>query len=411
MEKYGQFCTINVTSDIRLETLDSGDTYTINRDLTIDLAGNTLTQNDNIEVTEGNTLTIKSDDVDALSGNGGITGAGYFNDKVHFAGGDGKNNPYKISNWYHLDNVRMFGVEDGEYYQEGTYFELVENLNQDTSGYNDLVKTDSGGLANSGKGWAPIEKFDIESDSLIPFTGIFIGNNNTINNLEINRKSEPSVGLFAFTQGGEIKDLKLNSDNIVGGNGVGSLVGYSIDTPIENISVSGNVQGSQAIGGLVGFYKESTLTIIDCEANVNVTGDLTVGGLVGSINHATIENSSASGDVSGNSTIGGLVGDNIGATIKNSFASGKVEGTYQVGGLVGYNDRSNINRSYATGNVSGDSDNIGGLVGLNNHEIKNSYATGDVEGDEKVGGLVGNIDDSLGTIENSYAICYRRNNR
>ena len=64
--------SIILTGDI---TLDSGDTHTVDRDLTIDLSGYTLTQNDDIEVTEGNTLTITSEkDGAKLGGTGDITG-------------------------------------------------------------------------------------------------------------------------------------------------------------------------------------------------------------------------------------------------------------------------------------------------------------------------------------------------
>ncbi len=128
-----------------------------------------------------------------------------------------------------------------------------------------------------------------------------------------------------------------------------------------------------------------------------------VGGLVGSNDYSSSDNSYATGNVSGDNTVGGLVGDNqFSSSITNSYATGSVNGVIYVGGLAGYNFQSSIANSYATGSVSG-SGNVGGLVGYNqaSSRIINSFATGIVSGSSTVGGLVG-YNDGSSTIDNSY---------
>jgi hypothetical protein len=75
-----------------------------------------------------------------------------------------------------------------------------------------------------------------------------------------------------------------------------------------------------------------------------------------------MSNSYATGNVSGNNSVGGLVGYTHGGLVNNSYATGNVSGTSYVGGLVG-NNSGIVSTSYATGNVSGSGDYVGGLVG------------------------------------------------
>ena len=66
--------------------------------------------------------------------------------------------------------------------------------------------------------------------------------------------------------------------------------------------------------------------------------------------------------MSGESTVGGLVGSNGYGRIIASYATGSVSGKSNVGGLAGESHSSRIVASYATGSVSGDVE-TGGLVG------------------------------------------------
>jgi hypothetical protein len=97
--------------------------------------------------------------------------------------------------------------------------------------------------------------------------------------------------------------------------------------------------------------------------SVSITGDNTVGALVGINDDGTVSTSYSSGDVTGNEKIGGLVGSNHG-TVINCYSMAEVTGGAEAGGLVGTHYWSgSLNKSYCTGNVTGD-EYIGGLVGF-----------------------------------------------
>ena len=195
----------------------------------------------------------------------------------------------------------------------------------------------------TGAGWPPIG-----NSSSNAFGATFDGSGHTIANLIINRASSANIGLFGYTG----RRSKINN--------IGLL-------------------------------------------NINVTGDLYVGGLVGR-GDSIITNSYAKGSVKGADYVGGLVGLSNGA-ITSSYATGSATATSsfaEVGGLVGRLYGSVMN-SYATGSVTGAFSYfaIGGLVGLNDGDITNSYATGFVTGNDNVGGLVGRSRDG-GSVTDSY---------
>ncbi len=222
-------------------------------------------------------------------------------------------------------------------------------------------------------GWDPI------GNGWSGFNGTFDGNGNEIEDLYIFRPHASDVGLFGrLDEGAEVTDLELADVDVTGDRNVGGLVG----------SNHGTVLNSYATGEVdVDFWK--------------------AGGLVGS-NSGSILNSRTDCEVTGGSRLGGLVGENDNGTVERSYSVGKVRGTGGAGGLIGSNTGS-VNISYATGDVSTDGDlssSVGGLIGRNGEwgvqgYIRNSYATGDVSADWNVGGLVGS--NSIGTIENSYS--------
>lgn len=182
---------------------------------------------------------------------------------------------------------------------------------------------------NAGAGFLPIGQAPA-------FTGTFDGRNHRISNLVINRPSEYGVGLFAGS-GGTIRNVGLINANVSGYAIVGTLAGAS----------SGLIESCYATGIVNGNY-------------------YAIGGLVGWLYYATINNSCANVRLIGTS-VGGLVGNFYGGFgagfIRNSYALGNltVLGSGGGGGLVGNNERGwgTIENSYATGQVSLG----GGLVG------------------------------------------------
>ncbi len=233
------------------------------------------------------------------------------------------------------------------------------------------------------EGWSPIG--DHEDN---PFTGNYDGNGYEITRLVIDRPDTNVVGLFGYT---------------------------SEDAGIKNVSLDVNMTGNVFVGGLVGFNRA---TITDCYVEGTVEGFRHTGGMVGRFetveknneennnNHtpAEIVNCETTTTVSGSYVTGGMIGSNRNGLVTTCYSSGNIsgEGTH-VGGLVGYNWGGYLTDCHASGKVTGEESLVGGLVGHSRiGTISNSFAEGEVSGVDIVGGLVGqNITD--GTIEDSYA--------
>ncbi|NIP27033.1 MAG: PASTA domain-containing protein [Phycisphaerae bacterium] len=261
----------------------------------------------------------------------------------------------------------------------------------------------------------------IGSSSGMEFTGIFDGNGHLISNFTYADPERPRVGLFGYT-GGEanIRNVTLVNVNVVGYYYVGGLVGYN-EGDITNCHVSGHVNGHQEVGGLIGFSDDGAV-VSDCSSAVMIdegssnvgcligynyytlllnccaTGDVittgyAVGGLSG-YSRGPIVNCSASGNVSGDGSVGGLVGEcDNGPGTFNCFATGNVSATYKAGGLIGRNYMP-VGNCYATGAV--DAYNMaGGLIGESIWDpvTENCYAVGPVAGVDDLGGLVGRCND------------------
>jgi hypothetical protein len=252
---------------------------------------------------------------------------------------------------------------------------------------NDMDSTTAGyeelasSRANEGKGWQPIGTYDDQ------FTGSFDGQGYEIRDFFIERADESGVGLFGDIGSGVIKNIGVVSVTVTGDSSVGGLVGSSTGT-VSNSYSAGSVAGSEYVGGLVGY---STGTVSDSYSVTVVTGSESVGGLVG-VSTGTVSNSYSSVNVAGTGQqeslcLGGLVGINTG-NVSSSYSSGNVTGTGEqqslsVGGLAGLNTGT-VNDSHSSANVTGTGEQqslyIGGLVGINTGNVGNSYCRGNVIG-------------------------------
>ncbi|WP_295537009.1 GLUG motif-containing protein [uncultured Thioclava sp.] len=206
------------------------------------------------------------------------------------------------------------------------------------------------------------------------FTGQFDGLGHTISNLTIDRPTTRGVGLFGYTQNATVSNLGVVGGSVTGDNTIGALVGFSLNSTISNAYATAAVSGSNVVGGLVGSSNHSTISNAYAAGAVTGTGSNT-GGLVAYSSNSTISNAYATGAVSvAYGFAGGLVGWINNGTINNAYATGAVSGTNYVGGLVGNSANSTINSAYATGAVLGTKANTGGLVGSNSHgTISHAY--------------------------------------
>ncbi|MDD4802638.1 MAG: S-layer homology domain-containing protein [Syntrophomonas sp.] len=197
----------------------------------------------------------------------------------------------------------------------------------------------------------------------------------------INYNFDKTIDKHALIKDSHSLATVQNSD-LYGGGLVGSNYGK-----VENCYAAGAVTGSLYANG--GY----------------------AGGLAGN-NYGMITHSHAAGSVNGDGA-GGLVGENYKnvmaskyeAQILNSYATGTVSGECTIGGLVGYSFEGSISNSYATGDVSG-KEAVAGLVGelgsgtLSNSFALNSQITRTSGGDTHFGRIIGW---EVGTLNNNYA--------
>jgi branched-chain amino acid transport system substrate-binding protein len=184
----------------------------------------------------------------------------------------------------------------------------------------------------------------------IPYlAGEFDGNGHKISNLRLRFNFAAQVGLFGYlASGGEV-----------------SRVG------VENVNLA--VNGAQEAGGLVGGSS------------------------------GTVSNSYSSGVVGGRTNnVGGLVGWNEG-TVSNSYSTGSVTGDWSVGGLVGCNywnawNPGTVSNSYSSGSVSSSQPEVGGLVGSAGGTTGNSFWDIETSGQSTSHGGVGKTTAEMQTI-------------
>lgn len=170
-------------------------------------------------------------------------------------------------------------------------------------------------------------KFRLEADLdladqpnfYIPYlAGQFDGNGHTISNLTVRLDSVSQVGLFGYlAKAGEISRVGVENADITGDESVGAVVGYNHRGFVSGSWASGTVsaRGSNA-GGVVGRILSGTVR--DSYSKASVSGSWDVGGLAGSNRHGYVWNSYSTGSVTGNGCVGGLVGNSDGSVI-NSF--------------------------------------------------------------------------------------------
>jgi hypothetical protein len=252
----------------------------------------------------------------------------------------------EIRTWYDLDAVRNN--------LEGNHI-LMNDLDHTTLGYEELA----GPAANGGKGWQPIGFFTPHGPTCCTgLAGTFDGQGYEIRDLFIDRPGEDDVGLFKYVEGyyGIVEDIGVTNVTVIGGNGVGSLVGYNFGT-LSNCHCSGEVTGNASIGGLAGGGNG---VVTDSYSTGSVAGYEYVGGLVG-YNFCDVSKSHFAGNVTGTLSVGGLMGAS-GATVSDCYCSGSVIGHEHVGGLVGFAFEGAVIDSYATASVTGET-SVGGLLG------------------------------------------------
>lgn len=259
--------------------------------------------------------------------------------------------PVDIWDWYDLHAVRNDPA--GQY-------RLMKALDASTAGYTEIA----GATANEGMGWQPI------GTATDAFTGTFDGQGHEIADLYVVRPAENGTGLFGHVgPGAIIRAIGVVNASVTGDTYVGCLIGWNEGT-VTNSYSSGSVTGQLSVGGLVGAISQGGVR--NSYSAAAVSGDGAIGGLVG-WNDGTAHNSYAIGDVIGSTSVGGLVGHNVGSTqggtLTNSYSGGRVNGNERAGGLVGHNFRGVVSNCFWDTEASGILVSDGG-IGKTTTEMK-----------------------------------------
>ncbi|HMO77866.1 MAG TPA: GLUG motif-containing protein, partial [Candidatus Paceibacterota bacterium] len=225
------------------------------------------------------------------------------------------------------------------------------------------------------------------------------------------RWGEYGGGIVGYADSAEISYVVVGGAVKGSGNEIGGIVGYAVNSNIENATSTARIDGGNYIGGIVGRLVGGSVSHVAATGAVVWTDDLAksgegfrLGGLIGrSQDSAVISYATSTGAVFGRDHVGGLIGEMTDTEVSYSFAGGAVNATSNSGGFAGNIQTSEVSNSYATGGVNIINYTGGGFAGIiNSSIISNSYAEGEVNGEHTLGGFSGQSGCSS-EISRSYA--------
>lgn len=242
------------------------------------------------------------------------------------------------------------------------------------------------------EGWTPIG-----SSSSNSFQGKFLGNNHKITSLTINKPNKNYIGLWGYVSKATISDLKLECQNISGQSRVGCLVGEASNSTISGISVTNTEihASSSYLGGIIGSANNTSLN--NSSYVGKVFGTENVGGAIGYLGNATISNVKSIANVEGSNIVGGIIGSGSNITGRVCKAIGNIKGDDNVGGCIGVVLNSEVTTPSSLtsfshkGEIINSGNGTGGIVGHVNAYANISDCThwGNIKGKSCVGGIVG----------------------
>ncbi|MDD3831494.1 MAG: InlB B-repeat-containing protein [Clostridia bacterium] len=299
-----------------------------------------------------------------------------------FDGGDGsEDNPFLIAN---VDQLRLLSnILQGNCgkseimfpnqsfttynYVVSAHFKLINDISINEGLIDFITINDIGDIdiTKSPTVWTPIG-----NEGTSPFKGSFDGNGKTINGVFVNLEANyvRNAGLFGKIENAHIYDLTIEDSYCSSKDYTGILVGYAVNSNIDNCYVNGYAVGKRRdgssenyVGSIVGKLECGTIT--DCCADTMLccfSPRTDAGGVVGQLNGSVI-NCYFNGRVviSNFSTVGGIAGQLAdGSTVANSYANYTLvhrnelyttADNYLVGGLAGVlvnTDSATLTHSY-----------------------------------------------------------------
>ena len=135
-----------------------------------------------------------------ISNSGEVKILDSFNSSLNFSGKGTKEDPYIISSYSHLKNLRNI-INDQRQNSEVTkytYFKQVANIDMDKASWD----------SDHNEGWYPIG-----AQPTNPYRGVYDGNGYSIKNLWSNRPNSSGIALFGFVEQAYIKNVKMALSN------------------------------------------------------------------------------------------------------------------------------------------------------------------------------------------------------
>lgn len=286
-----------------------------------------------------------------------------------YAGGDGsEENPYQIAT---AEQLALLAYE----------------TNNETGGNAHYILTND--ICLFGAYWKTIGQYQ-EGNTFyeaIGFTGVFDGNGHTISEMLVtDHYGNYAGGLFAYTNGATIKNLRINDSRIERVRMAGFITAIARNTNISDCTVNGvasflDSDGIQRYGGILGTlsvsdHEHDTIFIRNCVNNAFIAGyyqqSNRVAGIVpwmrvDSVNVVVIENCVNNSDLYYANHLGGIVGYKFGkghCILRNCDNYGKIENRKSAGGIMGEGYGPCIFENcinHSTANVMGNT--VGGIVG------------------------------------------------
>ena len=182
---------------------------------------------------------------------------------------------------------------------------------------------------NDHHGWLPL------GDETVAFSGNYDGGGFYINKLYINRPTTNNVGFIGQADSCTVRNAYFANINITAEDRVGGIVGSGIFA-LENVCCWGTIAGNDDIGGLVGYAPKGT-TLDECYANISIQGVNRVGGLVGNC-QGDINECYTLGSINATSMGGGLIGRMFGSILTDCYANMDINVIQYPAGVVGFNE-------------------------------------------------------------------------
>ena len=276
--------------------------------------------------------------------------------------------------------------------------------------YDHIVLTRDIDLA--GYDWMPIGTGRNVVSGVQPyFRGIFDGQGHSISNLNINVEGYQELneyGLFGLIDvDAVLKNFTILSGEVNGSAKVGGAVGWLWSASVENVINYANINGSSYVGGIVGNYHSWEGNFVrECQNYGTITGTNYTAGIVGggddSSGMQNIVDCVNYGTIKGASFTGGIVGNIVKVKMSGCVNYGSISGQDRVGGIAGrVNNNSVVSELVNYGDVTGWTHVAGILGGAAYADSATScFNLGNIKGESHIGGVIGYVYDGI-TLTNS----------